>query len=54
MTFAFISVLASLALVLALNWQRFSAMGWGRVLKMLLIWLAIIVGLGVLLRLLGY
>jgi hypothetical protein len=54
MTFAFISVLASLALILALNWQRFRAMGWDRVLRMMLIWLAIIVGLGVALRLLGY
>jgi hypothetical protein len=54
MTFAIISVLASLGLVLALNWQRFQAMGWGWVVRMLLIWLAIIVGLGALLRLLGF
>jgi hypothetical protein len=54
MTFAIISVLASLGLILALNWERFRSMGWERVGRMVLIWLAIIVGLGVALRLLGY
>jgi hypothetical protein len=54
MTFAVISVLASLGLILALNWQRFRTMGWDRVTRMLLIWLAIIVGLGFTLRLLGF
>lgn len=54
MTFAIISVMATLGLVLALNWDRFRSMGWDRVGRMLLIWLAIIVGLGVALRLLGY
>lgn len=53
MTFAIISVLASLGLILALNWEHFRAMGWDRVARMLLIWLGIIVGLGVLLRLFG-
>ncbi|MFN7397862.1 MAG: hypothetical protein ACK5SX_02070, partial [Sandaracinobacter sp.] len=52
-TFAIISVLASLGLILALNWEHFRAMGWDRVARMLLIWLGIIVGLGVLLRLFG-
>ncbi len=54
MTFAIISVLASLLLILALNWDRFRAMGGQAVGKMVLAWLAIIVGLGLLLRLLGY
>jgi hypothetical protein len=54
MTFAIISVLASLGLILALNWQRVQEMGWNRVGRMVLIWLAIIVGMGVVLRLLGY
>lgn len=54
MTFVIISVLASLFLLLALNWQRFQAMGWPRVTRMLLIWAAIILGLGVALRLLGF
>lgn len=54
MSFAIISVLASLALILALNWDRFRTMGWERVGRMLLIWFAIIAGLGVVLRLLGY
>lgn len=54
MTFAFISVAASLALLLALNWQRFRAMGWQSVTKMLLVWAAIILALGLGLRLLGF
>jgi hypothetical protein len=54
MTFAVISVLASLALLLALNWNRFKEMGGQAVGRMLLIWLAIIVGLGLLLRFAGF
>ncbi len=54
MTFAFISVLASLGLILVLNLDRFRALGWARVGRMLLIWLAIIISLGIFLRLLGF
>lgn len=54
MTFAFISVAASLLLLLALNWQRFRAMGGQAASRMLLIWGAIILGLGFALRLLGF
>ena len=54
MSLAIIGVLATLLLVLALNWSRFRAMGWERVARMLLIWFGIIAGLGVALRLLGY
>jgi hypothetical protein len=54
MSFAVISVLATLALVLALNWSRLREMGWERAGRMLLIWLGIFAGLGVVLRLLGY
>jgi hypothetical protein len=54
MSFAVISVLASLALILVLNRDRFREMGWTRVARMLLIWFAIIAGLGAVLRLFGY
>ncbi|MGL6044323.1 MAG: hypothetical protein ACRC1J_10395 [Sandaracinobacteroides sp.] len=54
MTFALVSVLASLCLVLALNWKRFEAIGWGNVIRMILIWGAIITGLVLVMRLLGY
>lgn len=54
MSFAIVGVLATLLVVLALNWPRFRAMGWSQVGRMLLIWLGIIVGLGLVLRLLGY
>jgi|LakMenEpi03Aug12_release.lakeMendotaPanAssembly.Ray.scaffolds.fasta_scaffold5496722_1 hypothetical protein len=54
MILGFISVLATLVLLMALNWQSLRAMGWERVTRMLLIWLGIIAGLGVLLRLLGF
>jgi hypothetical protein len=54
MTFAVLSVLATLIMVLALNRERFRAMGSQTVAKMLLIWAAIIIGLGVTLRLLGF
>jgi hypothetical protein len=54
MTFGLVSLLLSLILVLALNWSRFAAMGAGNVVRMVLIWGAIIAGLVLLLRLLGY
>lgn len=54
MILAFVSVAATLALLLALNWERLRAMGWTQATRMLLIWFGIIAGLGVVLRLLGY
>lgn len=54
MTMALISVLATLALVLALNWSRFREMGSGTVIRMALIWAVIIVALFLLVRLLGF
>jgi hypothetical protein len=54
MTFALVSVLATLIVVLTLNWNRFAALGWGNVARMLLIWGAIITALVLVLRLLGY
>ncbi|MCG2840055.1 hypothetical protein L6Q21_03530 [Sandaracinobacter sp. RS1-74] len=54
MTMALISVLASLALVLALNWNRFQAMGSGTLLRMALIWAVILVALFLVVRLLGF
>ena len=42
MTMALITVLATLALVLSLNWNRFREMGSGTVLRMALIWAVII------------
>lgn len=54
MSFAIVSVLATLLVLLALNWQRLREMGWSQAARMLLIWLAIIAGLGAVLRLLGY
>ena len=54
MTMALISVLATLALVLALNWNRFRALGSGRILRMLLIWAVVFVALFLVVRLLGF
>ena len=54
MTMALISVLATLAIVLALNWQRFQAMGSGAVLRMVLIWAVVFVALFLAVRLLGF
>lgn len=54
MSFAVISVLATLTLVLALNWSRLREMGWELAGRMLLVWLGILAGLGVILRLLGF
>jgi hypothetical protein len=53
MTLALVSLLATLGLLLALNWNRFAEMGWGNVARMLLIWGVIITALVLLLRLLG-
>ncbi len=54
MTFALVSVAATLALVLALNWGRFQAMGSGQIIRLVLIWGVIIAALFLLLRFLGY
>lgn len=53
MTLAIISVAASLALVLVLNWKRFNALGATAVTRMLFAWTAVILGLAVLVRFLG-
>lgn len=53
MSFAFISVLAALIVLIALNWQRLNALGPARVARMLGIWTAIIVCLVLLVRFLG-
>ncbi|WP_199553723.1 hypothetical protein [Sandaracinobacteroides hominis] len=54
MTFALVSVLASLALILALNWNRFQQMGSGQILRMVLIWGVVIAALFLILRLFGF
>jgi hypothetical protein len=54
MTFALVSLVATLALILALNWGMFERVGWGRTLRMLLIWGVILAGGVLLLRLLGF
>jgi hypothetical protein len=54
MTFALVSLLATLTLILALNWNGFARMGWGNVVRMLLIWGAIITALVLVLRLFGF
>ena len=54
MTFAIVSVIASLALILALNWQRLNDLGASTVSRWLAIWTGIIGGLFLLLRWLGY
>lgn len=53
MTFALISVLAALALLLALNWNQFKGMGAARVLRLVIIWGVIIAGLTLAVKLLG-
>ena len=54
MTFAIVSLIATLALILALNWQRLNALGAAKVTQWLAIWTAIIGGVFLLVRLLGY
>ncbi len=52
--FGIVAVLASLVLLLVLNWGRFQEMGSARVLRLAIIW-AVILTAGVLvLKLLGY
>lgn len=46
--------LLALLLVLALNWNHFRSMPPGQILRMALIWGAIIAGLMLVLRLLGF
>ncbi|WP_374388360.1 hypothetical protein [Sandaracinobacter sp.] len=54
MTFAIVSLLATLALILALNWRRLNTLGSAKVAQMLGIWTAIILGLVLILKYLGY
>ena len=54
MSFALVSVITSLALILALNWQRLNALGAPTVTRWLAIWTAIIGGVFLLVRWLGY
>lgn len=54
MTFGLVGVLATLALVLALNWNRFKQMGSGQIIRMVLIWGVIIAALFLVLRFFGY
>jgi len=49
-----LGVLATLVVIIALNRDYLRSIGWERAARMLLIWLGIIAGLGVLLRILGY
>jgi hypothetical protein len=54
MMFAIVGVLASLALILALNWERFNSLGSETVTKMLVTWTGIIVALVLVAKLFGY
>jgi hypothetical protein len=54
MIFGLVSVIATLVLILALNWGRFQAMGTGNVIRLAFIWAAIITGMVLALRLLGF
>lgn len=54
MTFALVSLLATLALILALNWRRFREMETGAIVRIALIWAVIIVALFLIVRLLGF
>lgn len=42
-----------LLVVVALNWRRFEQVGWGRSMRLLLVWMAIFIGGAALLRALG-
>lgn len=42
-----------LLVVVALNWRRFEGIGWGRSLRLLLLWMALLIGGAALLRVLG-
>lgn len=53
MSLGFIYALLALLLIVALNWQRFQAVGWPNAIRMLLIWGAIVAGLVLAIRLLG-
>lgn len=54
MIFGLVSLIATLVLILALNWRRFQEMGSGNVVRLSLIWAAIITGMVLALRLLGF
>lgn len=53
MIFGLVSVLAALVLIIALNWGRFQEMGGARVLRLALIWAAIITAMVLALKLFG-
>lgn len=53
MTFGLVSLIATLVLILALNWSRFQEMGSGNIIRLSLIWAAIMAGMVLALRLLG-
>lgn len=42
-----------LVVVVALNWRRFEQIGWGKSLRLLLVWMAVFIGGAALLGLLG-
>ncbi len=52
-TVGFVFALGALILVLALNWRHFGSMPRGEVLRMAGLWVAIILGLALAVRLLG-
>ncbi len=39
--------------VVALNWRRFEGIGWGKSLRLLLVWMAVFIGGAALLRVFG-
>lgn len=53
MIFAIVSVAAALLLIIALNWDRFQALGRGHLIRLALIWAVIIIAMVLALRLLG-
>ncbi len=53
MIFGLVSLVAALVLIIALNWSRFQEMGSGQVLRLALIWAAIITAMVLVLRLFG-
>lgn len=52
--FAVVSVVATLVVVLALNWRRLSVIGAAGLIRLALIWAAIILGLMLVVQLFGF
>lgn len=52
--FGLVGILATLIVVLTLNWNRFRAMDPAALVRMVVIWTVVIAALFVLLRILGY